>query len=80
MLKINCQSLFTAEQVENTKDFRLNCQLTEFKTEKKNMYSAPWVITHLEREKSFLNLEMQMSLFWGNMTCILRGLWLCLFS
>lgn len=34
-VKINCQSLFTAVQAGNTEDFRLNCQLTEFKIEER---------------------------------------------
>lgn len=34
-VKINCQSLFTAIQAGNTEDFRLNCQLTEFKIERR---------------------------------------------
>lgn len=35
-VKINCQSLFTAVHAANTEDFRLNCQLTEFKIERRN--------------------------------------------
>lgn len=67
-LKINCQSLFTAEQGENTRDFRLNCQLTEFKIEK-NMYSAGWFITCWKESivSKFRDTDVSLS---GNTDCL----------